>query len=141
MDAAATDRGTTAGRRIDALSEDARIILRMIGRRPDLNGAFATADVLHMHPYHPEIVLEGGGAGPGHEPPGSACSPMSESQVRHALDELCGRQGWLGTFRPGTYVFRALNPDLPEDVCNPDRHSGRIAIGGDPHALVGTVQP
>jgi hypothetical protein len=141
MDAAAAGSGTTTSRRIDALSEDARILLRMIGRRPGLNGSFRTADVLQLHPYHPEIVLEGGGAGPGHSPPGSACSPMSEAQVRDALDELSGRHGWLGTFRPGAYVFRALNPEIPEDACNPDRRGGRIAIGGDPHALVATVHP
>ena len=139
MDAA--DGGSPAARRIDALSEDARILLRIIGRRPDLKGGFGTSDVLGLHPYHPRIVIEAGGAGPGHSPPGSACAPMNETQIRGALDELCGRRGWLGTFRPGSFVFRALNLDLPEDACNPDRHAARIAIGGDEHALVVAGRP
>jgi hypothetical protein len=57
---------------------------------------------------------------------------MSEQEITTALAELSHTRGWLGSFRPGRYVFRALARNLPEEPGNPDRRdrTGEGAVAG-----------
>jgi hypothetical protein len=104
----------------DAIGEDARIVLRLVGTHVRLQ--FTTADVLAMHPRHPEARPRGEvepGAQAGQEAR-RGCVAMSEGEVTSALQELSQARGWLGSFAPGRYVFRAFQAGLAMDPCNPD---------------------
>jgi hypothetical protein len=104
------------------LSDDARVLLRLLSRRTSLHHAFSTADVLALTPNHQ------------HASPQGARVPMSEEDITTALAELSHPRGWLGTFRPGRYVFRALATNLPDAPGNPDRRDrtgkGALVAGG-----------
>jgi hypothetical protein len=91
------------------LSDDARVLLRLLSRRTSLHHAFSTADVLALTPNHHQASA------------GMTDVPMSEQEITAALDELTQARGWVGSFRPGSYVFRALARDLPDEAGNPDR--------------------
>jgi hypothetical protein len=91
------------------LSDDARVLLRLLSRRTSLHHAFSTADVLALTPNHHQTSAQ------------SPRVPMSEQEITAALHELSHARGWLGSFRPGSYVFRALARDLPEEPGNTDR--------------------
>lgn len=101
------------------LSDDARVLLRLLSRRTSLHHAFSTADVLALAPNHHQASAQG------------ARVPMSEREITTALAELSHARGWLGSFRPGRYAFRALAANLPEEPGNPDRRhrTGEGAVG------------
>jgi hypothetical protein len=97
--------GPTSSVQLADLSEDARGLLRMISHRTSLHSRFTAGDVLGTQPRH--------SAPPG----GPAALPMDEAEVTLALQELSQHRGWLASFRPGRYVFRALAHDgRVEDV-------------------------
>ena len=111
---------------VDSLSEDARIVLGLISRslRPRLT--YTTASVLAMHPNH--LAAHRGGepavadAGP---QTARGCVAMDAQEVLAALDELSQEDGWLASFTPGQYMFRALSRGTPQDPCNPDHSAER----------------
>jgi hypothetical protein len=93
------------------LSADARILLRLISHRTGLHSTFTAGDVLASQPSR---SAPQGGVG---------ALPMDEEEVTRALQELSRHRGWLASFRPGSYVFRALAHDGGvEDVGAPAGH-------------------
>ena len=99
------------------LSDDARVLLRLISHRTRLHSTFTAGDVMSSEPAHQA------------EPGGPAAVPMDQEEVTLALGELSQDRGWLASFRPGSYVFRALAPDGPETPMS-RRNTGRFAAGG-----------
>lgn len=80
------------------LSDDARVLLRLISHRTSLHTTFTAADVEAAHPDHRTVA-------------GATAARFDEAEITSALDELSRDRGWLGSFVPGRYVFRALAHD------------------------------
>jgi hypothetical protein len=89
-------------RTMGEVSPDARILLRLIGRRHGMGGHFRTGDVVAMRPRHDD----------------GARAEMTVEEIASALRELSQVNGWLGTFRPGHHVFRAYAQGISEDDGN-----------------------
>jgi len=110
---------------VNSLSEDARIVLRLISRSARPRLTYTATNILAMHPNHLAAHRAGETAAAGAGPETAhGCVAMDLEEVTRALDELSQDGGWLASFTPGTYMFRALSRDMPADPCNPD-HAAR----------------
>jgi len=98
------------------LSEDARIVLRLISTRLSPRLTYTATNILALHPNH--LAAHGGGepAAPGAGPEIRHGCVAMEEQVIRALDELSQDGGWFASFTPGR--------GMPADPCNPD-HAAR----------------
>jgi hypothetical protein len=95
--------------RLADLSDDARVLLRLISHRTSLHTTFTAAAVEATHPDHSAV-------------PGAAPERFDEAEITAALDELSHDRGWLGRFVPGRYVFRALAHDGAVDRADSAAH-------------------
>ena len=97
------------GVHLAGLSDDARVLLRLISHRTSLHTTFTAADVEAVHPDHRAVA-------------GATAQRFEEAEITCALDELSREHGWLGSFVPGRYVFRALAHDGAVDGADRAAH-------------------